>query len=353
MEYNCVIMHSELFGYKVSKEDIIKKIQSINIKNAFVNTSKLSALFYAVLQETPDALNTYKLIKIAYGKRVGDENGNLLLYGSRFYIFSIQTLFTLNKWLLAYYSDEQQIIDVPHLIDEFFDIIQLAIMINDYLPIDIDVEGHEVEFLYLMAYHNTIKNIKNEIARSYYLFVSLMNDIAESKDFSEMFFEINKFRIEEYLAESINNLQYVYGGWQLDTFFTLQVGCGIKDFDAKLLSPVHEKIINMFAASPDFLREMARQTIDKKWDFELFYIKPMIAIDNLALIINPITLLYQIFEGLFWKLFYLINDEKHKKAFSGGFGRVFERYIQQVACASTGNEYVFLNEFYYQFKGKV
>lgn len=219
MEYGFVIMHSELYGNKVTKEDIIREIQSLNIKNALINTSKLSALLYAVLQKAPDALNTYNLIKTGYGKQVIEKNGDIMLYFSRDLIFSIQTLFTLNKWLLAYGTDDQHITKVLSPIDELFNVLKLAIMINDYLPIDVDVDGHEVEFMYLMAYHNTIKNIKNQVARSYYLFVTLMNDTAETKDFSQKFFEIKQFRIEEYLAECINNLQFVYGEWKNRNIF--------------------------------------------------------------------------------------------------------------------------------------
>ncbi|MDR3668187.1 MAG: hypothetical protein P4L35_15200 [Ignavibacteriaceae bacterium] len=344
-------MHSELYGNKVMKEDIIREIQSINFQGALISTSKLSALLYAVLQEAPDALNTYDLIKTVYGLRVIENNGNIMLYCSRVLIFSIQTLFTLNKWLLAYGTDDLNITKVLSPIDELYNILKLAIMINDYLPIDVDVDGHEVEFMYLMAYHNTIKNIKNQIARSYYLFVTLMNDTAETKDFSQKFFEINQFRIEEYLAECINNLQFVYGEWKIGTFFTLPVGCGIKEFDAKLLTPVHEKIINTLAEPPEMSKKKAVTTIDRKWDFDLFYMSPMIAINNLALSISPITTLYQAFEGLYWKLFFLTNDNEHKIAFSRGFGRVFEHYIQQVSYAATGNGYDFLNEFVYQYKG--
>lgn len=351
LEYGYVIMHSELYGDKLTKEEIIREIQSLNIKSALINMSKLSALLYAVLQESPDALKTYNTLKTAYGKRILENNGNIMLYCSRVLIFSIQTLFTLNKWLLAYGTGDQRIAQVLSPVDELFNILKLTIMINDYLPIDVDVDGHEVEFMYLMAYHNTIKNIKNQIARSYYLFVTLMNNTAETKGFSDKFFEINQYRIEEYLAECINNLQFVYGEWKIETFFTLPAGCGIKDFDAKLLTPVHEKIINILAESTEMLKIKAIRTIDKKWDFDLFYMHPMIAIDNLALSISPITTLYQAFEGLYWKLFFQTNDDKHKKVFSSGFGRVFEHYIQQVSNAATGNGYDYLNEFVYRYKG--
>lgn len=114
---------------------------------------------------------------------------------------------------------------------------------------------------------------------------------------------------------------------------------------------MHEKIINTLAEPPEISKKMAVRTIDRKWDFELFYMSPMIVIDNLALSISPITTLYQAFEGLYWKLFFLTNDDEHKKAFSRGFGRVFEHYIQQVSCAATGNGYDYLNEFVYQYKG--
>lgn len=351
MSYCCVITHSELYGNKESREDIIKVIQSLNQKKALFNTSKLSSLLYAVLQGAPNAESTvYRSMKIAYGSKVVKNGGNIGLYCENTYIFSIQTLFTLNMWLLAYGVEESCNETLPE-IEELFRVIDIAIMINDYLPIDIDTKDHEVEYMYLTAYHGSLKNIMNQIARSYYIFVTLLNKENETKDYSKKFSDINHFTITEYLAECFNLLQYFIIDWSIESFSTMQCGCGIINFDAKLLNIVHEKIINTMAEPIKKLINNAINSINRKWDFELFYRTPMIEIDNVAMNISPITTLYQSFDGLYWKLFYLENNVEHKKAFSRSFGKIFENYIQDILKDAEGNGFAFLNEFNYKYEG--
>ena len=82
----------------------------------------------------------------------------------------LQSIFLLEKWVLVYCLNDCRL--TPITLEDIMTIMDAILSINDKLPKD-DVHGHETEYLYLMLYHNTPKNIIHQLARSYYVFSTL------------------------------------------------------------------------------------------------------------------------------------------------------------------------------------
>ena len=66
-----------------------------------------------------------------------------------------------------------------------------------------------------------------------------------------------------------------------------------------------------------------------------------------------VAIVYQLWEGLYWNVRYSFSNSKDGKKFMRGFGRPFERYIQEITRRATENsveQIYFQNEFPYHEK---
>ena len=77
--------------------------------------------------------------------------------------------------------------------------------INDRLPKG-EVSGHETEYLYLTLYHNTHKNIKDQIARAYYVFSTLAKRNPKMAVFLTCYEQMRGFSLEDRLTVLFDSL---------------------------------------------------------------------------------------------------------------------------------------------------
>ena len=111
------------------------------------------------------------------------------------------------------------------------------------------------------------------------------------------------------------------------------------------------QVIQTLAQSVETYFDWATETEDQEWDFSRFFEFPFIA-DRSGKYISvcDITLRNAFFEKIFWLIrgCYPENDSR-AMAF---FGRLFEKYIQDVTQDATHDEYEYIAEFTYKPKKK-
>ena len=130
------------------------------------------SLHIATSQHDTNALKFARVLRILHAGDIEKRGGDWITYNQFKAIACLQSLFMLEKWVLAYCSVEHDISFVQ--LDEWIIMMNALLAVNDRLPGE-EVVGHETEYLYLTAYYNTSKIIKHQIARSFYIYSSLSN----------------------------------------------------------------------------------------------------------------------------------------------------------------------------------
>jgi len=347
MDYEPVVQYSEVFGGKVSEEEFITRLSKLDGRQAIATISRLLALHYATTGGDQGA------IKINFGlrfchcyKSVESKGGNATLYQSRKILYSPQTLLLLTKWVLIYCKDTRLLRNIG--MDDLLEIMDLSMIVNDLLPLDTDIEGHEIEYLYVTLYHNSHRLLKSQIGRSYYIFSKLMSEIASTKEFIEDFQKNRGYSIEDYFAVLLNLLTQNYPSYDITSFCGKNLMFTVNGFDAKQLKDVSPLVVDYLSEGWASFQEKAKQNLNKQWDFEVFFIKPLIRIQDTVQSISEITLSYHFWEGLYWNIRFLYDNRDIK--YLTEFGRPFEQYIQWLARESvvaSNGRYTYQNEFLY------
>ncbi|WP_458630967.1 hypothetical protein [Paenibacillus sp. CMAA1364] len=353
--YEAVLQHSDLYGKVIPEDGIVNRISKLNMELSLIIVSRLISMQIDIMQNNDEAKRYFNVLKYGYSRIVTQNGGNMELYFGSKHIYCLQTLFILSKWILVHgveLNDQETIRGIT--IDDVNEIISLAVMINDYLPLDVDVEGYEIEFLYTTIYHNTFKNIKNQIARSYYIFVNLMEKDDLSKKNIYDFQSRKGYTIKEYLAVLFNCLYF--NNYDLTTggIFGGSLGHVIEGFDAGRLQHCYSLIVKDLSMDYKDMKYEAIGTKTQQWNFELFYSYPWIKLNNIVLNFCPITSIYKFFDGLYWTIRYLY-DKKEGLNFMRDFGRPFEKYVQLISASAVLNSegaYTCQNEFSFTLSKK-
>ena len=151
--------------------------------------------------------------------------------------------------------------------------------INDMLP-KTDVVGHETEYLYLTLYHNTHKTIKDQIARSFYVFSTLAKTNSGTADFLNSYEQKRGFSIEDRLAVLFNSLAGTIPQFTFENMFVNGLYVEAEDFDAKGLSSVYDKIIRSIRFDYEKAKKSSSNVLEQVWNFEPFYRMPFIKIGD-------------------------------------------------------------------------
>ena len=107
------------------------------------------------------------------------------------------------------------------------------------------------------------------------------------------------------------------------------------------------KVIDILSGTVDIYSEWASETENHEWDFSKFFEYPFIVDNNGKYIsVSDITLRNAFFEKIFWLIrdCYPQNDSR-AMAF---FGRLFEKYIQDITQDAVKCEYKYIDEFIYK-----
>lgn len=350
LKYAVLPEYSSIFGHELNDEDMIHLLSGISCQKAIAILSRFASLHIAICQQNHDALCLDWKLRVAHSKHIQETGGKWLDYNRCKALMCPQSIFELEKWALLYCPIENNL--SPIMLPDLILVMDALLAVNDRLPKD-EVEGHEAEYLYLMLYHNTHKNIKDQIARAFYIFSILAKKTPQMEKFLTSYERQRGFALEDRLAVLFNSLANVIPQFTIEDMFINKPCIDAEKFDAKGLAPVYDKIIQTVCADYVDAQSSAHKTKNQTWNFEPFYRYPFVKIGNLQFAFSEATLVYQMWEGSYWDVRYTFKNDGEE--FMTLFGLPFEQYVREITEASVDNskgKARFLNEFPYKYKGK-
>ena len=350
LEYVPIAEYSIVFGKEMADAELINLLSGIECQKIIVILARLESLHIAVCQQIKEAVCLDWQLRVLHSSHIKEKGGNWIQYNQYRTIMCPQSIFEAEKWAIAYCPVEDDI--TPITIPDLMLVMDVILAVNDRLPKE-EVSGHELEYLYLMLYYNTHKIIKNQIARSYYVFsVLAKNDHQNIIEFVKRYVEKKGYSIEDRLAVLFNYLGIVIPDYTIEGLFYKNLGVDIQDFNAKGLASAHEKVCKSVRIGYKQAKKNAHDLIDQIWNFELFYRFPFIQIGKHQIAFSETTIVYQMWEGLYWDVRFAFEDDGEH--FMAQFGHPFEHYVQEIignAAENSKGNVLFQNEFLYKYKG--
>lgn len=350
LEYVVLPEYSSIFGHELNDEDMIHLLSGISCQKAIAILSRFASLHIAICQQNHDAIRLDWQLRVIHSKHIRENGGKWRDYNRCKTLMCQQSIFELEKWALLYCPIENSL--SPIVLPDLMLVMDALLAVNDRLPKN-EVEGHEAEYLYLTLYYNTHKNIKDQIARAFYIFSILAKKTPKLERFLTCYEQQRGFSLEDRLSVLFNLLANVIPQFTIEDMFINKPCIDAENFDAKGLAPVYDKIIETVRANYVDAQSRAHKTKNQTWNFEPFYRYPFVKIGNLQFAFSEATLVYQIWEGSYWDVRYTFENDGEE--FMTLFGLPFEQYVREITEASVDNskgKARFLNEFLYMYKGK-
>ena len=268
------------------------------------------------------------------------------------HIVSLQMLMFLLKKIIVY-GDHQTFSQTDYTVtdEDYATILRLQLIAVDEVCQLESVEFDKGHFLYSTYHLNNRPSLAGRFLRMYYMLECLDRSVDafsydvqnEYKNYYEDF--KNKYGITTTQYSSILF-------WELQPYFTDECGLAHMSIWKSINSTYKksesretlEKALKVLSIKPVELKKWATETQCNQWDFSNFLAYPFFQDDEGRYIsISDYTLSNAFFEKLFW----LIRDcypENDSRAMAF-YGRLFERYVQEIAHNMKNPDYTFINEF--------
>ena len=326
VKYNMLACYSEIFGQKFEQVELEKKLATFDIKLALALISRLISLAWAVDRKDIDAQKLDNLIMTAYRCRISLSGGNITQYDKCDTVYCPQTLYVLMKCFLAY-SEEIEPLRAISLDDIMF-VLDLALVINDWLPKD-DIVGNESDYLFVNLYHNTPDRPLMRIGRGYFIYDVLARENPLTRSYIELFEKTKGYTLPQLYAEIFGIMSNLLcNKWDIASFCSGPFAFNNKNPQVMGLANIHQRFIENNVIRHIDVKKDAQKTLDEVWNFELFYLHPLISVGDLIFSISETTSFYLLDEGLYWSIKHL-QDDHMGRAFMCNFGTVFEEYIKR------------------------
>ena len=268
------------------------------------------------------------------------------------HIVSLQMLLILLKKILIYGNMETidcDEYDITH--DDYQEIIKLQLLVADIVAEKNKKEFNVGHFIYSNYHLNYQRNVASEFLRMYYMMEKVSRDVenfdedvkGEYRDYYSAFY--NKYGITptEYSSFLFGELQPYYEGKNALAYKGLWRNAAEYYKSTKNVAKI-QKALDILQIKPGEYREWALNTEETEWDFSAFFENPLICDGKGKHIsISDITLRNAFFEKMFWLIrdCYPIEDSR-SMAF---FGRLYEKYIQELTEKAANDIYKFIPEF--------
>lgn len=352
LSYEPLATYSEVFEHEMDTVEFENMLSKIGCQKAIAILSRFSSLHNSVCNRVLEAIQLDWKLRVLHSGHIRELCGNWMKYNQFKTIMCPQSIFLLEKLVLIYCPVEEQL--SPIVPNDLFLMMDALLAINDMLPKD-DVDGHETEYLYLTLYHNTHRIIKNQIARAFYIFSTIAKRDQETIKFLNRYEEKKGFSVEERLAVLFNSLVYTMPQFTFEGMFAKLPCIKAERFDAKQLASVYKKIMRNMCSNYEKIQKRVAGLAAQVWNFEPLYRTPFTKIGDLQFVFSGTTIVYQMWEGLYWDIRFSIGDDG--ETFMTRFGKPFEHYIQEITRAAAKNteekySVLFQNEFLYMYKGE-
>jgi len=268
------------------------------------------------------------------------------------HIISLQMLLLLLKKVLAY-GDYKTITETDYSItlDDYVKIILLQLSVVDEVGkknAEIFDKGH---FLYSTYHLNNTQGVAGKFLRMYYMLEILCRNKAcfpddVQKEYRDYYTEFSK-------KYGITTTQYeAFLFWELSPYYSgenhLRYTSSWRNAETTYKGRTNRellmKTLSSLAVRPAELTEWARNTENEEWNFTMFQDHPFF-LDDFGNYLSVSD--YSLSNAFFEKLFWLIRDcypqdDSRAMAF---YGRLYEKYIQDLTRDASKNGYCFINEF--------
>lgn len=206
LEYVVLPEYSSVFGHELNDEDMIHLLSGISCQKAIAILSRFASLHIAICQQNHDAIRLDWQLRTIHSKHIHENGGEWLDYNRCKTLMCPQSIFELEKWALLYCPIESSL--SPIVLPDLILVMDALLAVNDRLPKN-EVEGHEAEYLYLTLYYNTHKNIKDQMARAFYIFSILAKKTPKMERFLTCYEQQRGFSLEDRLSVLFNLLANV------------------------------------------------------------------------------------------------------------------------------------------------
>ncbi len=275
------------------------------------------------------------------------------------HIISVQMLFILLKKIIVYgnYETMEQT-DYQIEKEDYRTIIKLNLLVAEEVSDKHKVEMDTDHFLYSTYHLNFQRNVANEFLRMYYMMELVSRDInnfdadvqREYRDYYKDFADKYGFTPTEYSSLLFWQLEEYYSGINGLTYKPIWKRIE-RSYGESEISDSANKVIAALSKSLGDYKQWAEESEDREWDFSEFFADPFVKdINGKFVSLSDITLRNAFFEKMFWLIrdCYPVDDSR-AMAF---FGRLYEKYIQDITKDATKGEFIYIDEFAYTDGGK-
>ncbi len=270
------------------------------------------------------------------------------------HIISVQMLLILLKKFIQYGNYETMSNTEYEITEEDYkEIIRLQLVVAEELNQKHLQEFDKNHFLYSTYHLNYQRNVAHEFLRMYYMMERISKDInnfdtdvqKEYRDYYSAFTEKYQFTPTQYSFLLFWELSVYYSdvnGLLYNTMWRDIENVYGKMKEKELIN----KVIGVLSQQASDYLIWVSESENQEWDFSKFFEFPFIKDTKGDYIsVCDVTLRNAFFEKIFW----LIRDcyPKDDSRAMAFFGRLFEKYIQELTQEASKGEYVYIEEFAY------
>ena len=360
-----ILTYSDIF--KEEKPDLIESIKSLNMHKAISIICELLRVRDSHMEPLIILNHEFKIpLETVLKKEMCDivpksaeeMFSNPLLQKDN-HIISVQMLFILLKKIIKYGNYETMTqTDYQIEKEDYKTIIKLNLLVAEKISEKHKIEIDTDHFLYSTYHLNYQRNMASEFLRMFYMMEITSRDIAnfdadvqgEYRDYYKDFTDKYGFTPTEYSSLLFWQLEEYYSGINGLTYKSVRKSKDSSYGHSEISDNAH-KVIAVLSKSLDEYKTWAEQSEDREWDFSEFFATPFVKDSNEKFVsLSDITLRNAFFEKMFWLIrdCYPVDDSR-AMAF---FGRLYEKYIQDITKAATKGEFIYIDEFVYTDGGK-
>ena len=353
-----LLTYSEVF--QDEKTDLIEEIKKLNMHKAISIICELIRVRDAHIDPINTIVGKLKLpFEIVLKKEMCDiypkspeEMCSNPLLRKDMHIISIQMMFILLKKIIVH-GNYETLSDTDYKItkEDYKTIITLQLIVAEEVSNKHESEMNVDHFIYSTYHLNYQRNMANEFLRMYYMLEvigrdenNFDNDV--QKEYRDYYNDFTK----KYLFTPTEYSSLLF--WQLKDYYSDVNGLIYQSFWKNIKSSYGDgavsekavKVIEVLSSQISEYKKWAEQSEENEWDFSRFFAFPFFedAVGNF-ISLSDITLRNAFFEKLFW----LIRDcypKKDNEAMAF-FGRLFEKYIQDITEDATKDGFTYIDEF--------
>lgn len=357
-KYGTYATHSEIYGYKCPKTEIISLIKNAKMGGLIRVLSELCT--WSKYQDDIDLRKDFfNFCEAQKNKPIA--NARIKFF--KFKLYTFQGLLTVWKWLLAFGNEDTLQEEYENPNESTMRLLLLCICVSDYLYDSItDTKKMCCELIRNISF-NTWYDHPDFFGRTYYIYLQLSKK--QSMFYDKDFVDINK-NFKLHFGYTVIDFISIWWGliaryYQSPDNQTIRLDLNVNGnqlFENTKLKKLGTEIISQYSGSFKEMKQWCLNHLDEAWNYKLFYQKPILQLNNECIYPISIFLFYeQLYNSLVYKLAEPYSNKKARSKFLSFKGQPFEKYVSILLENSIDQiqgrrKYTFIPEFSYHSNGK-